>query len=254
MPALPPLDRLLVVSPHLDDGVFACGQLLAAHPGSTVLTVFAGAPADEDMRTEWDQRCGFRSSRDAIDTRRKEDREALALLGARPVWLSFIDSQYRATPTAEDIAAALIACLEALASEAVLVPMGLFHSDHTLVHEACLQAVHARPERLWLAYEDALYRRIPGLLQQRLLALAQAGICATPAFPPHSGPLTDKQRAVMAYASQLRAFGKHGYSDVLASEHYWQLALPEASRPRRPPRPAPRSARAGVAKEAPRAV
>ena len=31
---------LAVISPHLDDGVFACGEMLAAHPGSVVVTVF----------------------------------------------------------------------------------------------------------------------------------------------------------------------------------------------------------------------
>jgi len=30
--------RLLVVSPHCDDAVFACGALLAASPGSIVVT------------------------------------------------------------------------------------------------------------------------------------------------------------------------------------------------------------------------
>ncbi|MCW7538472.1 PIG-L family deacetylase [Aquabacterium sp. A7-Y] len=251
MPALPALEHLLVVSPHLDDGVFSCGQLLAAHPGSTVLTVFAGAPADEALRTEWDQRCGFANSCEAVAARHQEDREALAVLGARPVWLSFLDSQYLATPDPEEIASALLACLDALPCDAVVVPMGLFHSDHTLVHEACMAAAQARPERLWLAYEDALYRRMPGLLQQRLLALAKAGICATPAFPGVPGALADKQRAVMAYASQLRAFGPHGYADVLAEEHYWHLAPSDARSIRpRPQRATASTARARVADRA----
>ncbi|AKJ26731.1 PIG-L deacetylase family protein [Caldimonas brevitalea] len=226
MPALPPLERLLVVSPHLDDGVFACGQLLAAHPGSTVLTVFAGAPGDEALNTDWDARCGFSSSQQAMASRHEEDRDALSLLGARPVWLSFLDSQYEQTPSADDIAGALLAAVDELRPGAVVMPMGLFHSDHTLVHEACLQVAGQRPQLLWLAYEDALYRRMPGLLQRRLLALAEAEVCATPAFPQRSGALADKQRAIQAYASQLRAFGKGGYADVLAAERYWQITPP----------------------------
>jgi len=36
--------RWLVISPHLDDAVFSCRQLLAQAPGSVVVTVFAGIP------------------------------------------------------------------------------------------------------------------------------------------------------------------------------------------------------------------
>ncbi|MCV5262168.1 PIG-L family deacetylase, partial [Escherichia coli] len=79
--------RYLVISPHLDDGVFGCGQLLAAHPGSTVLTVFAGVP-EAAPAPEWDRRCGFTSAQAAMAARREEDRRALTRLAARPLWLS----------------------------------------------------------------------------------------------------------------------------------------------------------------------
>src|SRR3954454_6063438 len=39
------LDRIVIVSPHLDDSVLRCSYLMAAHPGVTVITVFAGRPA-----------------------------------------------------------------------------------------------------------------------------------------------------------------------------------------------------------------
>ena len=236
MPALPTLHRLLVVSPHLDDGVFSCGQLLAAHPGSHVLTVFAGVPPPEVALTEWDAQCGFDSSEQAMASRHHEDREALARLGARPVWLSFLDSQYGRTPAATEIEAALRPAVEALAPDAVLLPMGLFHSDHALVHDACLRLMRRGTTELWLAYEDALYRRMPGLLQQRLAALGKAGICATPATPARTGALSAKQRAVQAYASQLRAFGPSGHADTEAPERLWQLSLPAPARMRQPAR------------------
>ena len=38
------LERVVVVSPHLDDAVLGCGRFLAVHPGATVVTVFAGNP------------------------------------------------------------------------------------------------------------------------------------------------------------------------------------------------------------------
>ncbi len=50
------LARVVVVSPHLDDAVLGCGQLLAAWPGATVVTVFAGKPAVYPTpQREWDR-------------------------------------------------------------------------------------------------------------------------------------------------------------------------------------------------------
>jgi hypothetical protein len=50
---------MLVVSPHLDDAVLSCGRWLAAHPGTLVVTVFAGVPSNGNRLTDWDARCGF---------------------------------------------------------------------------------------------------------------------------------------------------------------------------------------------------
>ena len=35
------LDRVVMISPHLDDAVLGCGRFMAVHPGCTVITVFA---------------------------------------------------------------------------------------------------------------------------------------------------------------------------------------------------------------------
>src|SRR4051794_5566646 len=106
---------LAVVSPHLDDAVFSCAGLIAAHPGTTVVTVFGGVPADAAQRvTDWDRDCGFANAAEAMAARRREDVEALALLGARPQVLDFCDSQYGATPTCRAVADALQATLRDL--------------------------------------------------------------------------------------------------------------------------------------------
>jgi len=54
------LDRVIVVSPHLDDAVLGCARFMAVHPGVTVVPVFAGNPEayPEPMRT-WDVQSGF---------------------------------------------------------------------------------------------------------------------------------------------------------------------------------------------------
>jgi LmbE family N-acetylglucosaminyl deacetylase len=220
--------RMLAISPHLDDAVFGCGALLATRPDSVVLTVFAGTPRDEQC-TDWDRRCGFANARDAMATRRREDDAALALLKARALRLGFLDSQYGDTPSPALLQDALRETLASAAPDRVLVPMGLFHSDHRLVHDATRAALcGARPTRgagmaLWV-YEDAPYRALRGLLQQRLAEWAHEGLVATPLPAAHGAPESAlKRQAAQAYRSQLRAFGAAGRADIEQPERYWVL-------------------------------
>ena len=39
------LQRIVVVSPHLDDAVLGCSYLLARCPGTSGVTIFAGRPS-----------------------------------------------------------------------------------------------------------------------------------------------------------------------------------------------------------------
>jgi LmbE family N-acetylglucosaminyl deacetylase len=217
----------LVVSPHLDDAVLGCGAWIAAHPGTRVLTVFAGAPPPGALAadpTEWDAACGFESAAHAIAARRAEDRAALALLDAEPEWLGWCDDQYRVPAPAGALTADLRRALARHDPEAVLVPLGLFHRDHRSAHEAALPLVAEQRGRAWYAYEDALYRAIPGLVQRRLAGLEQHGVTATPERPrPATGR---KRRALACYASQLRGLatpGRPGSADALATERLWRL-------------------------------
>ncbi|MGI4813019.1 MAG: PIG-L family deacetylase [Janthinobacterium lividum] len=229
--------RALLVSPHLDDGVFSCGAWLAAHRPATVLTVFAGRPERAAMSTDWDRQCGFADAAQAMTVRYEEDQQALRTLGAMPLRLSFLDSQYGETPRVEAIADALVTAFDTHDGDTILLPLGLWHSDHVLTHEACLLAMRrletlapAAPpfRRRWIAYEDALYRRMEGAVQRRVAALAQQGIAATPVWLEapqltERAPAAAKREAVAAYASQLRAFGPDGYDDVATTERYWAL-------------------------------
>jgi len=225
----------LIISPHLDDAVLGCGHWLAAHPGTTVLTVFAGAPPDAaQRRTDWDGRCGFGDAAQAIAARRAEDAAALRRLRAEPLWLDFLDSQYGDSPDAGKLADALQARLQALSPRRLLLPLGLFHSDHQLCHEAACRAAQRLPTPpLLLAYEDVGYRVMPGLLQRRLAALAEAGVAATP--EPGDAAADDagwsacaaaKRAAVQAYASQWRALGRGMAADAEQPERRWRLQPP----------------------------
>jgi LmbE family N-acetylglucosaminyl deacetylase len=217
------MNRTLVVSPHLDDAVLGCGQWLADHPGALVVTVFAGLPREPMVSTDWDLRCGFASAVQALATRREEDRLALAMLRAAPMWLDHVDSQYGQADDEAAIVADITQALAIALPPLVLLPLGLFHSDHLLAHRAALAALGKQPAASVWAYEDALYRRRPGLLQMRLCELQQAGLTATPvvASDKPTGPL--KRTAVEAYASQARAFGEGGLDDAARPERFWAL-------------------------------
>ena len=233
------VSRLFAVSPHLDDAVFSCAELVARHSGAVVVTAFAGAPQTYSELTDWDAASGFQSAAEAVARRREEDRAALTALNAEPLWLNFCDSQYRSTPELPALAAALEKLLQEQEAATILIPAGLFHSDHMLVHEAMLTARRRHLERHWLMYEDALYRRITGLLQRRLAALGEAGIEATPIeFASSDTRQMErqqmKQQAVQCYASQLRALTAitHGYADIFAPERYWQLGPTRTTDPK----------------------
>src|SRR5262245_48907185 len=152
------LDRIAVVSPHLDDAVFGCGDALAGRPGSTVVTLFAGGTPPGMPLTVWDAAAGFALGDDAVACRRDEDERALRLLDAVPVWLPFTDAQYRGAVAHGDMVPALDVALARTGAGTIAIPFGLWHSDHEIAHVVALAVLRRHPELHWLAYEDAIYR------------------------------------------------------------------------------------------------
>lgn len=248
---------LTIISPHLDDAVFSCGALIAAGRNPLVVTVFAGVPPEGIDAPDWDRAAGFNTGHEAVHARRHEDARALAMLGGEPVWLDFLDSQYGKRYTPVDIAVRLGRLLAMQPHGTVVAPLGLFHSDHALVNAACMlvrEAVHAEapagaatsatthagthaasadphgahpvsaPASLqWLFYEDAIYRRMPGMIQNRLMAWWQEGLLASPVNLPIAPFQTQKMRAIEAYESQLPLFNAEQLADLGAPERYWSL-------------------------------
>ena len=219
----------LIVSPHLDDAVFSCGAMIAATPGALVCTIFAGAPRSA-LVTDWDTQCGFTDAHEAMRARRIEDTAALHVLDARAMHLGFLDAQYtQGTANTETRLTTVVSDLmREIACNRVYFPLGLFHSDHELAHTAAREACLSDASATCIAYEDGLYRRMNGVVQKRLLALAHVGVEATPLLDAvDADTLTRciglKERAVQCYASQLKAFGSHGYDDVFAPERFWIL-------------------------------
>ena len=228
------LDRIVIVSPHLDDAVLGCSYLMAAHPGVTVVTVFAGRPAAYPKPMErWDALCGFVDGDEVHEARRAEDAAALAVLDATPVWLDNVEHSY--LPRAdwlgpEDVVDGLEAALRTLAPTAVFAPFGLANPDHDATHGACLLARERIPEPAWFCYEDTGYKHIPGLLAWRVAKLLRRGLWPTPAAVPIDLDHARKMKAVNCYPSQLRALEADWQIGVKlaapAPEQYWQLAPP----------------------------
>jgi LmbE family N-acetylglucosaminyl deacetylase len=217
----------VVLSPHCDDAVFGAGALLASRPGSVVITVFAGRPPAGAPLTRWDAAAGFADGDDVMGARRAEDLAALTLLAARGCWLPFPDAQYGGALAADAVVGGLAAAIATVRPATVAVPLGLFHDDHKTTHEAALRVARRRPDIGWLLYADALYRRIPRLVDERLLALGAAGAAAEP-LPAPSGHAALKRRAVACYRSQLKALeglGLPGVADVFAPERHWRLRV-----------------------------
>jgi len=220
--------RLLVISPHCDDAVFSCGNLITAHPGTLVVTVFAGRPAATLPLTEWDQAAGFQSGDDVMGIRRTEDQNALTGLQAEPRWLDFCDSQYRCSPSVGEVSVALQEIIQRVRPQAIFLPLGLFHSDHQLTHEAACLLLKHDPAYAWFVYADALYRCIPGLLNEKLHVCTQAGLRLVSVEVNVSDDHERKRQAVGCYRSQLRALttsGRPGYQDAFAPEKYWRVGF-----------------------------
>lgn len=220
------MDPMLVISPHLDDAVLSVGQAIGGWPGALVVTVCAGSPPPSMPLTEYDRNCGFSGGRQAMAIRRREDVEALRVLGAAsPVHLSYRDNQYGGPggPGAvSDIAESIHHRVAEVEPRAALVPLGLVHPDHIKVANAAAHVAACWPALEWWAYED-----LPSRVLYPDAVPTALGYWASHGFSPELGflgtsPLARKEQAVRCYASQLWALGE-GLHNVLVPERTWRL-------------------------------
>lgn len=213
---------LVVISPHLDDAVFSCGDLLASNRKSTVVSVCTGGPHAPAVLTPWDEQCGFASAQSALCTRLQENRYALELLGCSGIELGLPDDQYVDDwePYTPELRASLVCALRDLHPTQVVIPLGLFHADHIRVSDMLLSLIGQFPCSVWMAYEDVPYRARPDAVSKRLSLIRQHGFEAHRAASPWRSDR--KSRAVFAYGSQLKGFGSFP-NDLSRPEGYWRL-------------------------------
>jgi LmbE family N-acetylglucosaminyl deacetylase len=225
---------LCVISPHLDDAVLSCGDLLVASPDATVLTVFAGAPPGGAEAGPWDRlSTGESSAGAALGVRLAEDDRAMAVVGARSVRLPLLDSQYRSGPVPlAKLAVAVGAALGPIAPTTVLAPLGLRHEDHVAVSNACLAV--ARTSRAdWHLYEEQPYGAAwPELVEPRLATIRAAGASLEPM--PVARGRGAKAEAIAGYGSQvvaLRRYVPHFDDGITGAERRWRLTYERPTSP-----------------------
>jgi LmbE family N-acetylglucosaminyl deacetylase len=229
--------RLVVVSPHLDDAVLSCGQLLSDRRGAFVVTVMAGVPPEDQELTDWDRRSGFGSATTAMRVRRREDAVALATLAVGWMWLEYLDAQYDGgRPTVEELADALDRSIPANAE--LLGPLGLGHADHRLTGAAFERVAQRRLRsgQRCAVYADEPYHRLDRgtSARARLLELHEHGLRSTrrrSASPTRRRAA--KARALRAYHSQIGALARsYGPSALgrLGPEPIWTLGLQDDER------------------------
>jgi LmbE family N-acetylglucosaminyl deacetylase len=230
------MERIVVLSPHFDDAAMGAGLMLLRHrqASTTVITVLGGRPdAYPDPPSPWDALGGFLADDDVVAVRREEDRAAMEVLGAEPVWLDFPDHQYLDPddrPTPAEVAPAIEDAITARHPTAVFTPFGLANPDHMMTHAASLIVRQSHPEWAWFAYEDHGYKHIPGMLAWRVSKLFRSGVWPTPALVPVSADTDRRRESIYCYASQIAPLEQdHALRERLdanVAEQFWRLAPP----------------------------
>jgi LmbE family N-acetylglucosaminyl deacetylase len=193
-----PGTTIVVVSPHLDDGVMSLGAAMAswARAGARVelLTVLACDPDSSAPAGGWDRRAGHATEGESARARREEDRRACAHIVVTPRWLPFGSVDYDRHGTDDAVCAAVIEAVGG-ADEVLLPGFPLSHPDHAWLTDT-LSALDLGDARLGRYAEQPYARRrddkLPG------------------AFSGVSAGFRDrlaKWRAVREYRSQLPLLG-----------------------------------------------
>ncbi len=220
--------RVLAFSPHLDDAALSVGALLAGLAGQGtevhVVTLFAGPPRESlsPVAHAFHHMCGLPHDATAVAVRRREDLEAMRILGVRAHHAGLLDALYRrrrdgrwlcdhdqamfdAISPEEDIMAAVCASVERF-RELVLPDLIMTcaavggHTDHLLGRTA-VTAVAEMTETRLLMWEDLPYA-IGSTLSQYFGKPIR--------MPVTPVDLARKREAVARYASQTRMLWPEG--------------------------------------------
>jgi len=227
MSTLSPEEPVCFVSSHLDDVALSCSHYLADHQGTKVVTVMAGAPKIHP-HGEWNSRTTGRSyAPDAIQVRKDEDTAAMRMLGADPIWLELWDRSYLNGKSHGEysIARELRPILMRDKAKSIVAPIGIRHSDHVAVSNACLRVARELQIELYY-YSDMPYAlEYPEEVKRRLDELSNSGLDIRQLDPII--PISDvKKRVFSLYKSQCKAIRRNYATfkeSMSAAEQYWQV-------------------------------
>jgi LmbE family N-acetylglucosaminyl deacetylase len=141
-----------ILSPHFDDAVLSCWQLLVSPADVTVVNVFTAEPPAGTPPPWWDRATGATDPVERMRERRGEDAAALALVGTLSVELGLLDDQYRCVQLS--LREVVERITFEVAPQAIIHAPGAFdgHPDHVLVRDAALEL--ARAGRAVVLYAD----------------------------------------------------------------------------------------------------
>jgi LmbE family N-acetylglucosaminyl deacetylase len=202
--------RIVVVSPHLDDGALSLGAAMAgwSRTGARVelLTVLGCDPDSEAPAGGWDGRAGYRTEGDSARGRREEDRRACALLGVTPVWLPFGSVDYERHGDEQDVRGAVADAVAG--ADAALVPgFPLSHPDHEWLVRTLAEGRFGCRRLGLYAEQPYAHRAGRGTEAPEWVAVALGGRAS---FSPLRASARDrlaKWRAIREYRSQLPLLG-----------------------------------------------
>ena len=223
-----PVPPVVFISPHLDDVALSCAKFLHRNPGSTVVTVLAGAPNQHHLGYNA-MTTGQHFAPAAMQVRRDEDAEAMSSLSANYVWLDLLDRDFlERDPSPEDQLRMQHAIGDAVAksgAQSVVAPLGLIHADHGAVSNACLSLIpHSTLD--WYLYMEMPYGQArPRKMTRRLKEVRK--VVNLTSLEPYWGDDEVKNRAIRLYASQIRHVRKsfpRGFAATLVDgERYWRI-------------------------------
>jgi len=248
----------VILSPHFDDAVLSCWQVLDAGGEVTVVNVFTASPPSGRPSAWWDRLTGASDSIARMAERRAEDDAALALAGCESLSLGLLDDQYR---TADIGTGEVLERLRgALAPGSTLYAPAAMdgHRDHVLVRDAVLSLAgegwplvlyadlpHAIPDG-WPSWVTGVRKRPgadPGASWDRALdaaglALEELAACVRPLEPPARAR---KLAALDCYRTQREALDRFSFAPLadpraLAWEVYWRVPPSALRGPHQPGR------------------
>ena len=131
------------------------------------------------------------------------------------------------TPSPDDLVEAIRRTLNEHSPENVFFPLGIFHSDHTLVSNACLALIDVMPYTAFHAYEDVPYRQRQEAVSERIGELTNSGYALSPttdmgARSMHSARMSRSSEKPLP-PTRASCAHSQGQSALYSTEMYWRL-------------------------------